>query len=68
MHKWITFPHREGVCSKQAHADFRMRQFMNVKLAEVDSSALRHIFIINMRQLVGVSGKVTYAHVLLTSP
>ncbi|RBW66850.1 homogentisate 1,2-dioxygenase [Vibrionales bacterium C3R12] len=22
MHKWITFPHREGVCSKQAHADF----------------------------------------------
>ncbi|EVU11587.1 4-hydroxyphenylpyruvate dioxygenase, partial [Vibrio parahaemolyticus V-223/04] len=46
----------------------RMRQFMNVKLAEVDSSALRHIFIINMRQPVGVSGKVTYAHALLTSP
>lgn len=22
MHKWITFPHKEGVCSKQAHADF----------------------------------------------
>ncbi len=22
MHKWITFPHREGTCSKQAHADF----------------------------------------------
>ena len=22
MHKWISFPHREGVCSKQAHADF----------------------------------------------
>ncbi|MGI3026904.1 homogentisate 1,2-dioxygenase, partial [Vibrio cholerae] len=22
MHKWMTFPHREGVCSKQAHADF----------------------------------------------
>lgn len=22
MHKWITFPHREGNCSKQAHADF----------------------------------------------
>ncbi|MEH0689767.1 homogentisate 1,2-dioxygenase [Vibrio cholerae] len=22
MRKWITFPHREGVCSKQAHADF----------------------------------------------
>ncbi|ELX8648923.1 homogentisate 1,2-dioxygenase [Vibrio vulnificus] len=22
MHKWITFPHREGACSKQAHADF----------------------------------------------
>ncbi|GHY08082.1 homogentisate 1,2-dioxygenase [Vibrio cholerae] len=22
MHKWITFPHREGTCSRQAHADF----------------------------------------------
>lgn len=22
MHKWITFPHREGNCSKQAHSDF----------------------------------------------
>ncbi|RJX72961.1 homogentisate 1,2-dioxygenase [Vibrio sinensis] len=22
MNKWISFPHREGTCSKQAHADF----------------------------------------------
>lgn len=22
MHKWISFPHREGTCSRQAHADF----------------------------------------------
>lgn len=22
MSKWIPFPHREGTCSKQAHADF----------------------------------------------
>ena len=67
MHKWITFPHREGVCSKQAHADFRKRQFTNVKQVEVDFSVLRHTFIINTHQQVGLSGKAIYVRALSIS-
>ena len=42
MHKWITFPHREGVCSSRRMLIFRKRLFMSVKRAEVVSSDLPH--------------------------
>lgn len=65
MHKWISFPHREGVCSKQAHADFPKRQSMSERRAEVVSSALPLTSITNMPQQVGQSGRVIYALALL---
>lgn len=59
MHKWITFPHREGVCSKQAHADFPEEAIYEREAVEVGSSAQRYTFITNTHRQVGLSGRAT---------
>lgn len=65
MHKWISFPHREGCVLNKRMPIFPKRQFMSERRAEVDSSALPLIFIINMPQQVGRSGRAIYVLALL---
>lgn len=62
MHKWITFPHREGTCSRQAHADFPEQAIYEREAGRSGFLAPQRIFIINMHRQVGASGKANCVH------